>query len=449
MYRSIMNDLLSWKTNPNRKPLLLTGIRQSGKTYILKQFGTNYFKHIVYLNFEADETLASLFLHDLNVERIIRDLSLRSGEFQIIPGETLLIFDEIQTVPAAITSLKYFAENLPDLHVVGAGSLLGLTLNREGYSFPVGKVDHLVLYPMSFLEFLEADGQAGLIEVLKTHMPNQPIAEAFSVPLKRALLNYYAVGGMPEAVKVWVTNHDFEQVRRIQSRILMAYVQDFSKHAPSQDVAKLLAIWESIPKQLAKDNQKFVFSQVSKGQRGRDLADALQWLKSAGLIHQLEKVENAELPLAAYADSSFFKIYLCDVGLLCLMADLDYETIVFEHDALGSFKGAITENFVMTELISAGEKPYYWRSGNTAELDFLLQIRKNIVPIEAKATLNTQAKSYREFYKRFKPEFGLRLSLKNFGLNWVEETKTLSIPLYATWNFRDYLNKSKELQAEE
>lgn len=449
MKRTIMNELLHWKGSPNRKPLLLTGVRQSGKTYILKQFGKQAFKNVVYLNFEADETLASLFESDLNVERIVRDLELRSEDYQIVPGKTLLIFDEIQIVPRAVTSLKYFAENMPKLHVVGAGSLLGVALNREGQSFPVGKVDYLTMHPLSFVEFLEADGQSGLIKALENHSPDKPIADAFSVPLQRALLDYYAVGGMPEAVKTWVDGHDFEQVQVIQNRILMAYVQDFSKHAPSTDVAKLLAIWDSIPKQLAKDNQKFVFSHVKQGQRARDLLDALQWLKSAGLIYTLEKVENAELPLAAYTDSSFYKVYLCDVGLLCRMADLDYETIVFEHEALGSFKGAITENFVLTELINAGEKPYYWRSGNVAELDFLLQVGSNIVPIEAKANLNTQAKSYREFCKRFEPQFGLRASLKNFGLNWVEKTKTLSLPLYSIWRFRAYLSAADKIDVED
>lgn len=438
MKRTIMERLLKWKNSSRHKPLLLTGIRQCGKTYILKQLGEEHFEDVAYFYFEGNSKLASVFSVDFDTSRILDELGNIILGKPIIPGKTLVIFDEIQACPEAITSLKYFYETVPGLHIACAGSLLGVALKRNNISFPVGKVERLQMYPMSFVEFLEADGYGSLLQVLTKYPSEQELPALYTEPLTKALKYYYLVGGMPEAVATWVETHNFAEVTSLQDNILQDYANDFAKYAPLTDVPKLHWIWESIPKQLARENNKFIFSHVKEGKRSKDLEDALSWLVSAGLIHKLELVSNPELPLAFNADATYFKVYLADVGLLCRRSGLEPETILEETPLYKNFKGALTENFVLTELVQLGIKPYFWRSGNTAELDFLFENQNKVIPVEAKAEEHTRAKSYGQFCKKYHPETGLKLSLKNIGTNMVEQTKTISLPLYLIWNLRKY-----------
>lgn len=439
MYRSIMENLKEWKERSERKPLLLTGIRQCGKTYILKEFGREAFGDCAYFNFEEDDSLSSIFEHDLNVQRIVDDLSNVILGRRIEIGKTLVIFDEVQVCPRAITALKYFCENMRELHVICAGSLLGVAVKRSGASFPVGKVDRLQMYPMSFSEFLIADGAESLYHATAKLPLEAELSKAYTSALEREYRCYLAVGGMPEAVSKWVDTHDIAKVEEIQDNILSGYAGDFAKHAPKTDVPKLGWIWDSIPLQLAKDNNKFVFSHVKQGKRAADLEDAMQWLTDAGLIHKLLLVENPQLPLAAFSNATYFKVYMADVGLLRRKSGIPARVILGEDDLYQNYKGAMTENFVLTELLSLGISPYFWRSGNKAELDFLFDNDGEIIPVEAKAAIHTRAKSYLQFCKNYRPKRGFKFSLKNVGENDVEQTHTFSLPLYLVWKLRHYL----------
>ena len=438
MYREIIKDLISWKDKKNRKPLLVSGVRQCGKTYIIKEFGKNCFENLAYLNFEESDNAGAIFDYDFDVIRIIRETEYHTKE-KIIPGKTLLFFDEIQNCPRAITALKYFSENMPELHVACAGSLLGVAIKREKISFPVGKISRLRLYPMSFKEFVIACEKSDLIEILKEWPTDRPIPDLYSVPMKKLLREYYIVGGMPEAVKVWLDSHDYEEVSNVQSEILNDYADDFSKYAPISDVPKIRWIWESIPVQLAKENNKFIFSHVKAGKRSAELEDALQWLKDAGLIYQLHLVEKPELPLSGFADETYFKVYMSDIGLLRTKSGLSAKIIQDEAAFYVRYKVAFAENYVMNELLSIGKEPYFWRSGNTAEVDFIYEDRSSVIPVEVKAADNTQAKSYKQFCKKYQPESGFKLSEKNLAENMCEETRTLSLPLYLTWNIDNYM----------
>lgn len=439
MERDIMKQLAAWKDSADRKPLLLTGVRQCGKTYLLKEFGNRYFEDTAYFYFEGNRGLASVFEYDFDPERIVRELgSIIRGQ-EIVPGKTLLIFDEIQACPNAVTSLKYFCENMRGLHIVCAGSLLGVSVKRDNISFPVGKVDRIRMYPMTFSEFLRADGGEALYEGIRQYAIDRELPELYCVPLEKSLKYYYIVGGMPEAVKKWVDTHNFEEVSGLQDNILMGYGSDFAKHAPKTDVPKLGWIWDSIPKQLAKDNNKFVFSHVKEGKRSSELEDAMEWLTDAGLVHRLEMVSNPELPLSFYADATFFKVYMSDVGLLRRKSGLSHKTILEEPEPYNRFKGALTENYVLNELLAQGRHPYFWRSGNTAELDFLLEDEDRVIPIEAKANISTRAKSYLQFCKKYKPSLGFKFSMKNAGEHMTEGTHTYSIPLYLIWKLEKYL----------
>lgn len=437
MKRSITNRLILWKDDENRKPLLLSGVRQCGKTYVLKEFGENCFQNYAYLNFESDYRLKAVFDYDFNVERILKELSFICSK-RIEPGKTLLILDEIQECPRAITSLKYFCENMRDLHIICAGSLLGVALARKNISFPVGKVNRMKMYPMSFKEFLWACGADQVAGILEDWPTDRPIPEVYSVQLSKHLKEYYSVGGMPEAVAEWAASHDMQKVEAIQDEILLGYSDDFAKHAPLDQVEKIRWIWSSVPKQLAKDNNKFVFSHVKEGKRAAELEDALQWLRDAGLVIQLELVEKPEIPLASMADSTYFKVYLSDVGLLRRMSGLSARTIMEEDSLFIRFKGALAENYAVNELTSSGEAIYFWRSGNTAEVDIVMESDGLIIPIEVKSADNTQAKSYRQFCKRYTPSIGFRLSMKNIGENECEGTRTISLPLWMLWNWSRY-----------
>ncbi len=433
MERDIMARLVEWKDAEDRKPLLLTGVRQCGKTYIAKEFGKRYFEDVAYFYFEGNNALKSVFEYDLDVERILNELGNITLGREIIPGKTLVIFDEIQACPAALTSLKYFCENKRDLHILCAGSLLGVSVRRDQISFPVGKVDRIRMYPLNFSEFLRACGGQSLYEGCRKYEPGTELPELYTASMEKELKYYYIVGGMPEVAEKWRTTHSFEEVDRIQDNILEDYYSDFAKYAPASDIPKLGWIWESVPKQLARDNNKFVFSHVKEGKRSAELEDALEWLADAGLVYKLELVTHPELPLSFYADATFFKLYMSDVGLLRKKSGVSAKTILEETDLYKNFRGAFTENYVMTELLSMGIHPYFWRSGNAAELDFLFERDTRIIPVEAKSEIHTRAKSYRQYCKAYSPEIGFRFSMKNAGINDVEGTKTYSIPLYLIW----------------
>ena len=438
MYREIIKDLKKWKEKARRKPLLLTGVRQCGKTYIVEKFGKESFDSYVYVNFESADNLASVFDYDFDVKRIVTELE-RYFRTKIVAGETLVFFDEIQECPRAITALKYFCENMKDLHLICAGSLLGVALKEEALSFPVGKVNRLQLYPMSFKEFVIANGRADLIEIFDEWPIDRVIPELYSVPMKKLLKEYYIVGGMPEVVQTWIDTHDIEEVEEVQKDILKDYADDFSKHAPSAEVPKIRWIWDSVPVQLAKENNKFVFSHVKEGKRSAELEDALQWLENAGLIIKTELVEKPEIPLEGFADKTYFKVYMSDIGLLRARSGVSAQTIYNESDLFVRYKGAFAENYVLNELKSIGKEPFFWRSGNSAEVDFIYESNGEMIPVEVKAADNTQAKSYKQFCKKYSPRVGFKMSEKNIAVNFCEKTTTYSIPLYLGWNIDRYM----------
>lgn len=437
MYRDFTEKLNAWKDDQRRKPLIVTGVRQSGKTYTIKEFGRANFSSFVYINFEGSENVGSVFDYDYDIKRIISELEIIS-KTKIIPGETLLFFDEIQECPRAITSLKYFCEEMRQLHVICAGSLLGVALKQQNVSFPVGKINRLRLYPMSFSEFVRACGREDLLKVLNKWPVDKAIPDLYTVPMKKLLKEYYIVGGMPESVQTWVNDYDFDEVTEVQNEILNDYADDFSKHAPIAEIPKIRWIWDSVPVQLAKENNKFIFSHVKAGKRSYELENAMQWLTDAGLISQVYLVEEPELPLAGFANKTYFKVYMSDIGLLRAKARISPETILNETDTYIRFKGAFAENYVFNELIASDNEPYFWRSDNTAEIDFIIEYKDNVIPIEVKSADNTQAKSYKEYCRKYKPHIGLKLSEKNIANNDFEGTGTFSIPLYMIWCMGDY-----------
>lgn len=432
MKRDFLKELLKWRDSSRRKPLLITGVRQCGKTHTLKEFGDTCFDNVCYVNLESSSNYAAIFDYDFDVKRIVKEIELME-QCTITPGKTLLILDEVQEVPRAITALKYFCENMRELHVACAGSLLGVAMGNDNIAFPVGKVNRMQMFPMSFKEFIVANGQEKYIELLNNWNSDRELPEAYSRPLEQLLKEYYVVGGMPEVVQEYVNTHDFKIVREIQDEILADYSDNFSKHTPANEVEKVRLVWDSIPKQLAKENNKFMFSHVKEGKRAHELEAALQWLKNAGLAHLLELVKNVEVPLSANADATFFKVYMSDCGLLCRRLGLGYKDFFEDGGTLKTLKGAVTENYVMNELVCYGKQPYFWRSGNTAELDFLIEQDGDIIPIEVKSATNTQAKSYKLFCKKSKPRRGYKLSLKNLAVNDCEGTETISLPLYLIW----------------
>ncbi|MDR3284764.1 MAG: AAA family ATPase [Treponema sp.] len=436
MERNLVKQLVRWKENPGKKPLIIKGVRQCGKTFLLKGFGAAHYGDMVYCNFESNDALHAIFNGDLDAHRIISELGVMRQK-PIDPEKTLVIFDEIQFCNRALTSLKYFCENAPEYHVVCAGSLLGLALSKP-LSFPVGKIDFLTLYPLSFSEFLSANNEALLWEYLENLPADKKISEAFTGKLERYLKTYYITGGMPEAVASWLEFQNIEKVETIQQKILDSYELDFAKHAPANEFPKLSEIWHSIPGQLAKENTKFIFSQVKKGRRAKDLEDALEWLLGAGLAYKVAKVEKPFMPLSAYADSTFFKLYMADVGLLRKMSRLPASVILENTAAYKEFKGALTENFVLSELVTLyNTAPFYWKSGNTAEVDFIIQNEADIVPIEVKSARNDKAKSLGEYRKKYAPPLAVKTSLKNIA----PAGEVQNIPLYMLWQLKKYLAK--------
>lgn len=441
MQRNIIRNLIQWKNSADRKPLVLTGVRQCGKTHILKTFAKSEFDNFCYINFEANQKYHEIFEYDFDVKRIISEIEILEN-IKITEQKTLLIFDEIQDCPKALTSLKYFCEDAKNLHVACAGSLLGIALKKADISFPVGKVNRMQMYPMSFDEFLLALKEEKLVKLFATWQAKRPIPDALMHTMQNYLFTYYLVGGMPEVVKNYVAHKDFDKTKQLQADILRDYADDFSKHAPVSEIEKIRMIWDSIPNQLAKENKKFVFSHVKEGKRAHQLEGALQWLKNAGLVHMLELTEHAEIPLSAYADATSFKVYLSDVGLLSYKLGLSAKNFFgadfTDGTNLQTIKGAITENFVLTELLNLQKMPYFWRSSNTAELDFLYQDNGEIFAIEVKSATNTQAKSYKLFCKKYNIKTGFKLSLKNMSVNIVENTQTHNLPLFLLWNLSHF-----------
>ena len=432
MYRIAMEKLLKWKESKRRKPLIIEGARQVGKTWLMKEFGRLYYTDTVYINFDSNSRMAELFASDLDTERLIMGLELYSGR-KIDPDHTLLIFDEVQEVPRALSSLKYFYENAPEYHIVCAGSLLGIALH-EGTSFPVGKVDFLKLYPLSFKEFLMATGKERFAELLNKQ--DYPMITSFKQTYIDALKQYYFVGGMPEAVQSFAENKDFNEVREIQKRILAAYEQDFSKHAPNEVVPKIRMLWNSIPSQLAKENKKFIYGAVKEGARAREYELALLWLSDCGLVHKVNRAAAPKLPLKAYEDLKAFKLFIVDVGLLACMTGLDKKILMEGNDLFKEFKGALTEQYVLQQMKTVkGINVYYWTNDRGgAEIDFLIDNGSNVIPVEVKAETNLQAKSLKTFYEKFKPETSVRISMSDYkDEGWLK-----NLPLYAADNISRY-----------
>ena len=439
MLRKDYEKLLKWKNKTSRKPLLVLGVRQCGKTYLVKEFGSKEFENMAYINFDGNKGLQSIFDYDFDINRIIDEIGSVVLNKKIIPGKTLLFLDEIQDCPRAIQSLKYFCENLPELHVIAAGSLLGIALKEQGISFPVGKVERLEMFPMSFEEFVIADGGEKYLNGMSKLPLGREISELYSVPMQKYLQNYYIVGGMPEAVKIWIQTHDYNQVEEIQNQILKDYADDFGKHTTPDTAIKIKLIWDAIPSQIAKDNNKFIFSHVKEGARAKDLEDALEWLVSAGLVYKLNLVPTPQIPLESMKDNTYFKIYMADVGLLRKKSNVNYRTILNGDESFIQFKGAFSENYIMSELKCLGVSAYFWRTKADAEIDFISDYEGVLVPIEVKSATNTKAKSLQLFCKRFSPKLAFKASLKNVGDNMIEESHIWNIPLYIFFRLKEYI----------
>ncbi len=425
MKRDIYKQLLDWKKDLNRQPLLLQGARQVGKTYLLKEFGKKAYKQCCYINFEETPGCKAFFEIDLKPERIIRDLGIYL-ETKIDPTSTLIIFDEIQECPNALTSLKYFCEHAPEYHVVAAGSLLGVKLSRAR-GFPVGKVHFLNLYPMSFFEFLDAIGRSMLRTMLEEITSIEPLAQPHHLQLLDLLKIYLYVGGMPKPVLHYAETGDFRLVREVQEDILKAYVQDFAKHAPPSLVMRITQIWGSVPIHLGKENKRFVFSAIKQSARARDYEEAIQWLLDADLIYKVASISTPKLPLISYGDHETFKVYLLDVGLLGAMCRLPARVIVDGDQLFVEFKGSLTENYVAQSLKAAhNTTPYYWTSSREAEVDFLLEYDGGIFPLEVKSGTSTKKKSLLVYNEKYHPLFISRTTL----MNLKQDGTVCNYPLY-------------------
>ena len=425
MQRRIIQALKKWKLKPNRKPLIIQGARQVGKTWAMKHFGETCFAQTAYINLDHNPRMQTLFSGDYDISRLLLGLKIESG-VDIQAEDTLLIFDEIQEVPQALASLKYFYENAPQLHIAAAGSLLGISLHHQ-VSFPVGKVDFLPLYPMDFHEFLTALGQQDLVQLLE--MCNWPLIAAMKSRYIELLRQYYFVGGMPEAVQTFINTQNFSEVRQIQRNLLTAYGQDFSKHiADGHTVQRVRALWHAIPEQLAKENKKFIYAHLQKGARSKDYETALQWLKDSGLVHIVPRIKKPHLPLTAYQDNAF-KLYGLDVGLLAVQSGLDAGTLLEGNRIFTEFKGALTEQYVLQQLIASQDNHvFYWASEKgTAEVDFVLQRGQGVMPIEVKAEENLKAKSLKVYAEQFKPEQAIRFSMADYR----EQEWMTNVPLYS------------------
>lgn len=429
MQRHILTQLQNWYAKPNRKPLVIQGARQVGKTWLMKHFGEQHFAKVAYINFDNNERMKALFEGDFDIQRLLLGLQIESG-VDTSADDTLLIFDEIQEVPKALSSLKYFYENMPKLSIMSAGSLLGIVIH-QGLSFPVGKVEFLALYPMDFIEFLWAMGDDKLVALLQSQ--DWGLITAMKSKYIERLRQYYFIGGMPEAVKTFVDSQDFKAVRQVQQNLLLAYEYDFSKHIHDNNtLAKVRAIWQSLPEQLAKENKKFVATQAQSGARLKDFESAIHWLVASGLVHQIFRITKPNLPLGGYQDK-VFKLYFIDVGLLTAKTGLDASVLLEGNRLFTEFKGALTEQYVLQQLLVNGLEPvFYWGLERAlAEVDFVVQQGNDIVPIEVKAEENLKSKSLRSYYDKFNPEKVIRTSMSDYR----EQDWLINLPLYALSNF--------------
>ena len=425
MYRSAMEQLNKWKQKTNKKPLIIRGARQAGKTWLMKEFGKTAYEKTVYINFDNNPQMKELFSLDMRIDRIIMGIELYVGH-KISPHNTLLIFDEVQEVPKALSSLKYFNETAPEYQIICAGSLLGIALH-QGTSFPVGKVEFMDLYPLSFTEFMRAMGKEQFVDLLDKG--DFEMATMFRQDYVDLLKYYYYVGGMPEVVQSFVDNRDFNEAREIQERILAAYEQDFSKHAPNEVVPRIRMLWNSIPAQLTKENKKFIYGIIKEGARAKDYETALMWLTDCGLVHKVYRVTAPSIPLKAYEDLKAFKLFLADVGLLGCMVRLNQSVLLDRNELFKEFKGALTEQYVLQQLKTVkGVDTYYWTNdrGN-AEIDFLIDTGNEIVPIEVKAETNLKAKSLKTFCEKYNPKMAIRTSMTDYK----QEDWLLNLPLWA------------------
>lgn len=425
MKRLLWNKLAIWKEEKDRKPLIIRGARQVGKTWLMKEFGKKSFEQVAYLNFEQSINLSKVFEAGFDIPRLINAIEIETN-LKINPENTLIIFDEIQASEGALTSLKYFYESAPQYYVMAAGSLLGVSLHKQR-SFPVGKVSFVDLYPLSFSEFLLALNKNALHNLLLSK--DWPLITSFKTSLIEMLKQYYFVGGMPEAVDAFAKGNDFTKVREIQQRLLDAYEQDFSKHAPYEIVPRIRMVWQSIPAQLAKENKKFIYGVLKQGARAKEFELAIAWLCDAGLIQKIQRVSKPAIPLIAYQDNADFKLYLLDVGLLTAMGSIEPKTLINGDELFAEFKGAMTEQYVLQQLISTQAlSVYYWASEKSkAEIDFLIQYKNEVIPIEVKAAENLKAKSLKSFQDQFNPTTAIRTSLSDFR----KEAWLVNIPLYA------------------
>ena len=426
MKRKIEEQLLSWKgKTSNRLPLIVNGARQVGKTYILRKFGAEQFKNVVYINLETNLTIASYFTDNIAPERLLRYLEASTGG-RIIPGETLIILDEIQSCERALTSLKYFCEETPEYHIVAAGSLLGVAINRQRYSFPVGKVETITLYPLDFEEFLWARGKEALCEEIhRAYETMEPLPDALHQEAIELYREYLLIGGMPACINAFLNSGSFLDVPLVQNEILDNYIADMAKYASNTDSVKIRACYNSIPAQLAKDNKKFQYKVVQKGGSAALFGASIEWLNLAGVVLKCQRINQAYEPIAVYADLSAFKLYMGDVGLLTMKSGISQQTVLSGEG--NTFMGAVTENYVAQQLVAKGYDLYYWESGSTAELDFVLQKGNQIIGIEVKKGEHVRSRSLSVFVNSYKPSYSIRLALKNFGI----KDGLKAVPLYA------------------
>ena len=431
--RIIMQKLIEWKNSKYRKPLILKGARQIGKTYILKEFGNREYEGVAYFNFDHDNDLFDLFRNTKDPKRILEQLSFIYGK-AILPEKTLIIFDEIQECPNALNSLKYFNEEVNEYHIACAGSLLGIRLSQE--AFPVGKVQFLNMYPMTFSEFLYADGCDNLVEYMKSLNRIENIPEIFFNQLEEKLKVYFIIGGMPEAVNVWVNEKNLEIVNQIQDNILRAYESDFSKHTQKSEANKISLIWNNIPSQLSKDNKKFLYQVIKKGARAREYEEALNWLNDANLIYKIYNVSKTDFPLKAYNDLSSFKIYMNDIGLLRKMSNLDSRIIVQKDKLFEEFKGAFTENYILNTLCSTFDTVPNYYTFDRHKIDFVIQYKNNIIPIEVKSNRNVNNISLTRYNEKKDNNFAIRFSMNNLK----KDGKIINIPLFLAEYIEKFIN---------
>ncbi len=424
MYRKAILQLYKWKENKHRKPLIIKGARQVGKTWLMKEFGNEAYQNCVYINFDNNNQMKELFLINLDITRIVTGIELYAG-YKIDPDNTLIIFDEVQEVPEALSSLKYFNENAPEYNIICAGSLLGVALH-SGTSFPVGKVEFMNLYPLSFTEFMEAMGKGQFVSLLS--QGDYTMASTFKNEYIELLKYYYYVGGMPEVVEAFSEKRNFVEARQIQERILAAYEQDFSKHAPNEVVPRIRMLWNSIPAQLTKENKKFIYGLVKEGARAREYEYALMWLCDCGLVHKVYRADAPNIPLKAYEDLKAFKLFMLDIGLLSCMTRLRQDVLLNGNELFKEFKGALTEQYVLEQLKTLGNiDAYYWTNDrNTSEVDFLLDTGNQVIPLEVKAEVNLQSKSLKAFADKYKPDISIRSSMSDYK----KEDWLTNLPLY-------------------